>query len=130
MNRVVTIDLDYDLADLAQEQGPGAPKIPTHSEITRNIIEHTYLTNYPKMKAKLARKWRRIVKTCEAAIEAKSAQIVLMDDDFKSLLGEVEKCEYAQNQAFIVPVLLDEVERIRDLPKEESKAKVLEMGKA
>ncbi len=130
MNRVLTIDLDYDLADLQTEQGPNAPKIPTHSEITRNIIEHTYLTNYPKMKAKVARQWRRIVKTCEAAIEAKQPKIMLMDGDFKALLAEVEKCEYAQNQAFIVPVLLDELERIRDLPQEESKAKVLEMGKA
>jgi len=130
MNRVLTIDLDYDLADLEGIQAPGGPKIPSHPEITRNIIEHTYLTNYPKMRAKVARKWRRIVKTCEAAIEAKCPQIVLMDDDFKSLLAEVEKCEYSQNQAFIVPVLLDELERIRDLPKEESKAKVLEMGKA
>ena len=130
MKRVLTIDLDYDLADLAQEQAPGAPAIPTHSEITRNIIEHTYLTNYPKMKAKVARQWRRIVKTCEAAIEAKQPKIMLMDGDFKALLAEVEKCEYAQNQAFIVPVLLDELERIRDLPQEESKAKVLEMGKA
>ena len=130
MQRVLTIDLDYDLSDLAKDQPPGSPKIPTYPEITRNIIEHTYITNYPKMKAKLARRWRRIVKTCDAAIEAKCPKIVLMDDDFKSLLGEVEKCDYNQTQAFIVPVLLDELERIRDLPKEESKAKVLEMAKA
>lgn len=130
MKRVITIDLDYDLADLEQEQSPGAPKIPTHPEITRNIIEHTYLSNYEKMKAKVARQWRRIVKTCEAAIEAKQPQIMLADDDFKALLAEVERCEYTQNQAFIVPVLLDELERIRDLPKEESKARVLAMGKS
>lgn len=130
MKRVLTIDLDYDLADLAKDQPPGSPKIPTYPEITRNIIEHTYITNYPKMKAKKARQWRRMVKACDAAIAAKEPQIMLMDDDFTALLGEVEKCEYAQNQAFIVPVLLDELERIRDLPKEESKAKVLEMAKA
>ena len=58
MKRVLTIDLDYDLADLAKDQPPGAPKIPSNSEITRNIIEHTYITNYPKMKAKLARQSR------------------------------------------------------------------------
>jgi hypothetical protein len=129
MNRVLTIDLDYDLADLSKDQAPGAPKIPSNSEITRNIIEHTYLTNYPKMQAKLARQWRRIVKTCDAAIEAKQPKIVLMDADFKQLLAEVEKCEYNQTQAFIVPVLLDELERIRDLSTEESKSKVIQMGK-
>lgn len=129
MKRVLTIDLDYDLADLAKDQPPGAPKIPSYPEITRNIIEHTYITNYPKMKAKQARQWRRIVKACDAAIEAKEPQIMLMDDDFKALLAEVEKCEYNQNQAFIVPVLFDELERIRDLSTEESKSKVLQMGK-
>jgi hypothetical protein len=81
------------------------------------------------MKAKLARQWRRMVKACDAAIEAKEPQIMLMDDDFKQLLAEVEKCEYNQNQAFIVPVLLDELERIRDLSTEESKSKVIQMGK-
>jgi hypothetical protein len=130
MKRVLTIDLDYDLSDLAKDQPPGSPKIPTYPEITRNIIEHTYMANYPKMKAKQARQWRRIVKACDAAIEAKEPQIMLADDDFKALLGEVEKCEYTQSQAFIVPVLFDELERIRDLPQEESKAKVLEMKKA
>lgn len=130
MKRVLSIDLDYDLADLAKDQPPGSPKIPTYPEITRNIIEHTYITNYPKMKAKQARQWRRIVKACDAAIEAKEPQIMLIDDDFKALLAEVEKCEYNQNQAFIVPVLLDELERIRDLSTEESKSKVLQMAKA
>jgi hypothetical protein len=122
MNRVLRIDLDYDLEGLKKSAGANSPVIPPSQEITRNIIENTYSQNHAKMGVKLARVWRRIVKTIEKAMDEGRTLVVLRDDDFKSLVGEVEKCEYDNRQAFIVPVLLDELDRIAALSDEESAA--------
>lgn len=120
MRRVLNIDLDYDLDGLAKAAPAGSPEVPPAVEITRNIIENTYAQNHPKMKVKLAKVWRRVVKACETAIERKQTIVVLSDEDFKSLCSEIEACDYDHRQAFIVPVLTDELERIADLSDAES----------
>lgn len=120
MKRVLNIDLEYDLDDLAKSAPEGSPPVPPAVEITRNIIENTYAQNHPKMKVKLAKVWRRVVKACETAIDSKQTLVVLSDEDFKSLQSEIEACDYDHRQAFIVPVLTDELERIADLSDKES----------
>ncbi len=120
MKRVLNIDLEYDLDGLAKAAPEGSPGVPPAPEITRNIIENTYAQNHPKMKVKLAKVWRRVVKACEAAIAKKESLVVLSDDDFKSLRSEVDACDYDHRQAFIVPVLTDELDRIADLSDKES----------
>lgn len=120
MKRVLNIDLDYDLEGLQKSAGENGPVIPPSPEITRNIIENTYSQNHAKMGVKLARVWRRIVKTIENGMDEGRTLVVLRDDDFKSLVSEVEKCEYDNRQAFIVPVLLDELDRIAALSDAES----------
>ncbi len=120
MNRVLNIELDYDLEGLKKSAGENGPAIPPSPEITRNIIENTYSQNHAKMKVKLAKVWRRIVKNIEKAMAEKRTLVVMTDEDFKSLQGEVEMCEYDNRQAFIVPVLQYELDRIADLSDKES----------
>jgi hypothetical protein len=120
MKRVLNIALDYDLEGLKKSAGENSPAIPPPSEITRNIIENTYSQNHKTMKVKLAKVWRRIVKTIEKAMGEGRTLAILRDDDFKSLQAEVDMCEYDNRQAFIVPVLQDELDRIADLSDKES----------
>lgn len=120
MKRVLNIDLEYDLDGLAQAAPEGSPAVPPAVEITRNIIENTYAQNHPKMKVKLAKVWRRVVKACETAIDSQQTLVVLSDEDYKSLCSEIESCDYDNRQAFIVPVLTDELERIAALTDKES----------
>lgn len=129
MKRVLTIDLDYDLGELRENPPEGSRPVPSNSEITRNIIENTYARNHPEMGVKEARKWRRIVKTIEKALQAGEGLVVISDEDLTSLLEEIGSCQYDQTQAFIVPVLFDELERIRDLPKKETLRALEELEK-
>lgn len=127
MKRVINIDLDYDLDQLKAE---GMANVPSNPEITRNIIENTYGNNHERMTVSLARIWRRVVKKIEKQMAVKSSIVVLSDDDFKSVMEEINECSYPQAQAFVVPVLMDELERVRDLSKEESKAALASVEEA
>ena len=129
MKRVLNIDLDYDVEELRKAVPEGGKEVPPNPEITRNVIESTWLNNHPKMNVKQARVWRRIVKACEKGMATKQYLVVISNDDFEALQAEIEKCEYDSRQAFIVPVLQDELERIKGLTDEQSR-QILEATEA
>ncbi len=117
MKKILKIDLDYEVDELREH--PKGGEVPDNSKITRNIIENVYAENHKAMSATKAREWRRVVKAIDRAIEAKENIVVLRGADFDSLKKEVYACEFPPNQAFIVPVLLDELDRVEALPKKE-----------
>lgn len=117
MNKILKIDLDYEVDELRET--PTGKEVPSNSNITRNIIENVYAENHKEMGVKVAREWRRVVKTIDKAIAAGESIVVLRGDDFDSLKKEVYACLFPPNQAFIIPVLLDELDRAEALPKKD-----------
>lgn len=125
MKKILKIDLDYEVDELREH--PKGGEVPDNSKITRNIIENVYAENHKAMAATKAREWRRVVKAIDRAIEAKESVVVLRGADFDSLKKEVYACEFPPNQAFIVPVLLDELDRVEALPKKEMERAILNL---
>ena len=123
MKKILKIDLDYEVDEL--RKAPTGKEVPKNSNITRNIIENVYAENHKEMGAKVAREWRRIVKAIDRAIDAGEGIVILRGDDFDSLKKEVYACLFPPNQAFIVPVLLDELDRVEAIPKKEMEREIL-----
>jgi len=117
MKKILKIDLDYEVEEL--REAPAGSEVPSNSKITRNIIENVYAENHKQMGAKVAREWRRVVRAIDKAIDAGEGIVILRGDDFDSLKKEVYACEFPPNQAFIVPVLLDELDRVEALPNKD-----------
>lgn len=118
MREVLNLNLDYDLP----EPKEGQPDSPDNPTITRNIIENAYAINNPNMGAKLSRQWRSLVKAMEEILKEKKTFLILSESDFASVYDEVYKCKYPHQQAFIVPVLLDELDSIKNRTPKDSKA--------
>ena len=110
MSKVLNLNIDYEMEKEREKaaDNPNGPQVPENPVITRNIIENCYAINNPSMGAKIARKWRSIVKAMDEIIAAKKSFLILSDGDFSSLYDEVYKCKFPHQQAFIVPLLLDE----------------------
>lgn len=123
MKKILKIDLDYEVDEL--RESPTGQEVPTNAKITRNIIENVYAENHKSMGAKVAREWRRVVRAIDKAIEAGESVVILRGDDFDSLKKECYACEFPPNQAFIVPVLLDELDRVEALPKKDMEHAIL-----
>ena len=122
MKKVLNLDLDYELDKQRDEKAAeGAAKVPENPEITRNIIENAYAINHPSMDAKTARQWRSIVKLMDEVLEDNKVFLILSDSDFSSIYDEIYKCEFPHQQAFIVPVLLDELDRVKNRSQKEAK---------
>lgn len=117
MKKILKIDLDYEVEEL--REAPEGKAVPSNAKITRNIIENVYAENHKSMGAKVAREWRRVVRAIDKAIDAGESVVILRGDDFASLKEECYACEFPPNQAFIVPVLLDELDRVEAIPKKE-----------
>ncbi len=125
MKKILKIDLDYEVDELREH--PAGKEVPTNSKITRNIIENVYAVNHEAMSATKAREWRRVVKAIDKAIDTGENIVILRGADFDSLKKEVYACEFPPNQAFIVPVLLDELDRVEALPKKEMELAILNL---
>ena len=125
MKKILKIDLDFEVDELRET--PTGKEVPSNAKITRNIIENVYAENHKSMGAKVAREWRRIVKAIDKAIDAGEGIVILRGDDFDSLKKEVYACAFPPNQAFIVPVLLDELDRVEAIPKKEMELAILNM---
>lgn len=118
MKQVLNLNLEYDLPDPKE----GLPDGPDNPTITRNVIENAYAINHPSMDAKVARQWRSLVKAMEEILKEKKTFLILSESDFASVYEEVYKCKYPHQQAFIVPVLLDELDSIKNRTTKDAKA--------
>jgi len=125
MKKILNIDLDFEVDELRGT--PTGKEVPSNAKITRNIIENVYPVNHEQMDTKTAREWRRIVKVLDKAIAAGENVAILRGDDFDGLKKECYACKFPANQAFIVPVLLDELDRVEAIPKKEMELAILNM---
>ena len=125
MKKILNIDLDFEVDDLRET--PKGKEVPSNAKITRNIIENVYAENHERMDTKTAREWRRVVKVIDKAIAAGENVAILRGDDFDGLKKECYACKFPANQAFIVPVLLDELDRVEAIPKKEMELAILNM---
>ena len=122
MKKVLNLDLDYELDKQREEKAAaGATKVPENSTITRNIIENAYAINHPNMDAKQSRQWRSVVKQMDEVLESNQVFLILSDNDFSSLKTEVYDCKFPHQQAFIVPVLLDELDLVANRSQKDAK---------
>lgn len=122
MSKVLNLNLDYEM-DKEREKAaekPDGPQVPDNSVISRNIMENAYAINHPSMDAKIAREWRSVVKAMDEVIKSKKCFLILSDSDFSLLDAEVYKCKFPHQQAFIVPILLDELDMVKRRSKKEA----------
>ncbi len=122
MSKVLNLNLDYGMEKEREKaaENPKGPQVPENPVISRNIIENCYAINNPSMGAKMAREWRSIVKSMDEVIAAKKSFLILSDSDFSSLAEELYKCKFPHQQAFIVPILLDEVDLVKRRSKKDA----------
>jgi hypothetical protein len=117
MNKVINLDLDYDLP----EPKEGSPKGPENPTITRNVIEHAFALVNPSMDVRTARQLRSVVRTLDEALAEKKVFVILSPSDFDATYEACYDAKYPYQQAFIVPVLLDELDAVKNRSQKEAK---------
>ena len=57
----------------------------------------------------------------EEALKAKKVLVIFSESDFKAIYDAVYNAKFPHQQAFIVPVLLDELDRVNKRSQKEAK---------
>lgn len=128
--KCLQINLDYDLAETDQKDQEGTLIETVNQSITRNLIVGALQINHQKMGAKLARQFRSIDKSLKKAIDTKSDKILVSDSDFDTIYNELYSCEISPQLAYFLPILLDEVDKIKNRNAEEESILVKEIMKS
>ena len=117
MRKVLTLELDYGLTKeelIDEKQEP-----VRHGHVSRNLITQAFHANHDRgMNVKVARVWRSVSTQIEEVLELKLPNIILSESDFSAIYDELYKCKLSPRLAFLLPVLCDELDRVKNLSKE------------
>ena len=128
MNKVLTVDLDYELTgeqlELKDDEGKVTGAI-TYKEITADLIVSAYVMAHREkgMNGPQTREYRAMYQLLND--KDLPDQIILSETDFSLYYETVQSCKtwptHPRNLAFTAPVLLDELSRVKNRTKEEEK---------
>ena len=116
MRKVLTLELDY---NLSQEELLDEKQEPVRNgHVSRNLITRAFHSNHERgMSVKTARVWRSVSTQIEEILELDLPNIILSESEFSAIYSELYKCKLDPRLAFLLPVLCDELDRIKNLDK-------------
>ena len=117
MRKVLTLELDYNLTE--EELFDEQRKAVRYGHVSRNLITRSFHANHNQgMNVKTARVWRSISTQIEEVLECNLPNIILSESEFSAIYDELYKCKLDPRLAFLLPVLCDELDRVKNLDKE------------
>lgn len=124
--KCLDLNLDYDMEDQQRKEAEG--RIVPYREITVSLIRSAFMTNYAQngMEPPISRQFRSIMKQLE---KSKTDYVILSETDFQRIFDELHKWKPNPVQAFIVPVLLDELDIVKVRKREDEDALIEEIHK-
>ena len=118
MRKVLTLELDYGLT--TEELIDENQKPVRHGHVSRNLITQAFHANHDRgMNVKIARVWRSVSTQIEEILELKLPNIILSESEFSAIYDELYKCKLSPRLAFLLPVLCDELDRVKNLAKDQ-----------
>jgi hypothetical protein len=118
-NKLMRLNLNYGLPDDRRSDGDGG--ILPYSKFTGNLIVSAYQINHPQIPSEDTRFYRQLVMGLGVDSDMIPPDYIeFTDADFNKIYKEVYACQkWSPFQALIVPILLDELDKIKNRTEDE-----------